>query len=361
MPIYYKYDQTLLGTQTTINGSSFNYNGTPPTGGDWSYSGVVFSHRVDEASNSAVNYNGDVTNEVVPNSIKLGASGEQSSEISGTQTVVLYDYTFRVTDGTNSYDIAVIDADLNNDGDVNDPGEDGYYLIFIGDVPPPDTNLTIVGIVDNSTARTHASLGGRVVCFTAGTSLATIQGARLIEELAVGDVVLTLDSGYQSIRWIGRIELPVFGDVAPVEISAGAIGNPEFISVSPQHRMLISDPICEYLFGEREVLIPAIYLLGLPGIALRRSGMVEYFHILFDTHELVLANGCWSESFHPGEQAIRALSSPARNELLALFPELENASSNGQFQVARRSLRKFEAQLLLNEISIDFDVSSARA
>ncbi|MEO1314835.1 MAG: type I secretion protein, partial [Pseudomonadota bacterium] len=46
-------------------------------------------------------------------------------------------------------------------------------------------------------------------------------------------------------------------------------------------------------------------------------------HMLFDTHELVEAEGCWSESLHPSAAAQDHMSAAARAEVLRLFPALE--------------------------------------
>lgn len=48
-----------------------------------------------------------------------------------------------------------------------------------------------------------------VVCFCTGTPIRTIHGEVSVEELKVGDQVMTLDHGLQTIRWISvsRIEL----------------------------------------------------------------------------------------------------------------------------------------------------------
>jgi hypothetical protein len=99
------------------------------------------------------------------------------------------------------------------------------------------------------------------------------------------------------------------------------------------------------LFGEDEVLAAAKYLINWDGVFIQKGGEVEYFHMLFDTHEIVFAEGAMSESFHPGEVGMDSLSEEARVEILELFPELaSNICDYGPS--ARMSLRKYEAKLL---------------
>src|SRR5690606_28950852 len=43
-----------------------------------------------------------------------------------------------------------------------------------------------------------------VACFTLGTLIETNEGNKPIEELVRGDLIATLDDGYQPIRWIGH-------------------------------------------------------------------------------------------------------------------------------------------------------------
>ena len=71
---------------------------------------------------------------------------------------------------------------------------------------------------------------------------------------------------------------------------------------------------------------------------------MEYFHILFDGHEIIFAEGAEAESFHPGEQALSTLEDAAREELLTLFPELAETSR----PLARHSLKAYEAKALLH-------------
>lgn len=191
-----------------------------------------------------------------------------------------------------------------------------------------------------------------IACFTPGTRILAEDGEVPIETLQVGDRVLTRDNGWQEIRWIGRrdlslAEILVEPRFAPVNITLGALGNalPERdMQVSPQHRMLIAGPRAELLFGEHEVLVAATHLVGLPGITRAPARAVSYIHLLFDHHEIVRADGAWSESFQPGEATLDGLEEAQRQEVLALFPNLGDYST---YPAARMTLKAREVQVLL--------------
>ncbi|QIE44327.1 Hint domain-containing protein [Pseudohalocynthiibacter aestuariivivens] len=200
----------------------------------------------------------------------------------------------------------------------------------------------------------------RVICFTPGTGVATPQGLRPVELLHPGDHVITRDNGIRTICWVGKKTLGA-ADTAqnpwlrPVLIRAGAFGDgiPETdIRVSPNHRMLLANQLAETMFGEREVLVPAKHLAGLPGVEWPRPAQgVTYVHVMFESHEVLLAGGTWSESFQPGGEALRGVGAAQRRELLALFPDLETEVGLGAYRSARISLRAHEARVLLAEIA----------
>lgn len=144
-------------------------------------------------------------------------------------------------------------------------------------------------------------------CFTAGTMIAVPGGRKRVEDLAVGDKVLTLDNGPQPVRWIGQQVVDGSDAAAPVRFGAKAAGNDMTLLVSPQHRMLLAGPFVDLHFGAPEVLAPALHLVGLPGIRRAPVQQVGYLHLLFDRHEIVQANGAWSESLHPGGEVALAL------------------------------------------------------
>lgn len=185
-----------------------------------------------------------------------------------------------------------------------------------------------------------------IICFARGTRLRTAQGQRRIEDLRAGDMVATLDHGLQPIRWIGSTRVPARGDLAPIMIRKGALGNRRDLRVSPQHRMLLRGWQASLLFGEDEVLVPAKSLLNDHNILREEGGEVEYFHILFDRHEILWAEGALSESFHPGQQGWKALDQPTRTEILHLFPQLADQGLPHYGPAARLSLRDYEGRTL---------------
>ena len=194
-----------------------------------------------------------------------------------------------------------------------------------------------------------------VSCFTPGTRIATPSGAVAIETLQPGDLVTTRDHGAQPLRWIGsrtvqKAELVADPTLRPILIRKGALGAGLPLAdmmVSRQHRMLVCGQRAELLFGTDEVLVRAQHLLSLPGVSVATVSHVTYMHIMFDHHEVVLADGAWSESFQPGDRTLGGMDSDQRSELFKIFPDLEHSGDIPQFEAARTTLKSFEARVLL--------------
>lgn len=193
-----------------------------------------------------------------------------------------------------------------------------------------------------------------VPCFTPGTLIDTARGAIPVETLRPGDRVLTRDNGFQPIEWVGRkevsaAELRIKPRFRGVQIRAGALGPglPERdMVVSPQHRILVIGPEAELMFGAHEVLVPALHLIGLPGVAADPADSVTYIHIMCRRHEVVRSDGLWSESFQPGDLSLAGLDADQRAELLGLFPDLADRTGRENYVSARRSLQSYEARAL---------------
>ncbi|QJF50890.1 Hint domain-containing protein [Roseobacter ponti] len=340
MPAFYKYNFAILGTQSTDgSGTPIDYDSVPT--GSWSYGGTTTMFVVEERNQSNDEFEGDKNDEVIAQNNRLGKGQAQSVEINGSDQQLIWDYTFTVSDGTNTWRIGVIDVDLNNDNDLEDAGEDGYFLVFPDGMPPANTTLSVGGVVEDDVSTPHLDLGATLVCFAAGTLVDTASGPRPVESLAAGDLVMTRDAGLQPLVWTGATTVPALADAAPVVISAGVLDNETDLVVSPQHALLVEDWRAELLYGETGVLVRAVDLLGHDGVYRRPGGIVTYCHILFDAHHLVRTAGQWSESLYPGDMTRQMVNPVARAEIETLFPDLK-----GYGPKAARCLRRFEAGCL---------------
>ena len=205
---------------------------------------------------------------------------------------------------------------------------------------------------------TYSEIEQIIICFTPGARIATPRGEVRVENLRAGDKVFTRDNGAQTLRWVGRRDLAPHEmrnapSLQPVLIRKGALGKglPERdMLVSPQHRMLLNSDLAEVMFEEREVLVAAKHLTGLDGVDQVTTGAVSYLHLMFDQHEVVLADGAWSESFQPGDHSLRGIGADQRAEVLALFPELETTSGLNTYGAARMSLKRHEAETLISQL-----------
>lgn len=186
-----------------------------------------------------------------------------------------------------------------------------------------------------------------IPCFVAGTLIRTPEGEMPVEMLAPGNLVETLDHGPQPLRWIGQRTVAAQGAMAPVQIRRGTFGNHEALMLSPQHRVLVQDPRAEMFFGEDQVLVAARDLIDGRAVRQVTGGEVTYVHLLFDRHQIIWSGGLATESFLPGPQTTALFDAPVVAEICALFPELEPRTGAGYSPAARRTLRKFEAQLLM--------------
>lgn len=208
-----------------------------------------------------------------------------------------------------------------------------------------------VQLDDNGNWTTGGLNEGTIPCFLIGTKIATRRGEVPVEELRPGDMVVVRDGGFAPIRWIGSYRANARGaaheQCAPIRIPRGAMGRgvpTRDLYVSPNHRVWMRDASFEMLFEEREVLVPAKQLVGWKGIEqVTYVPEPEYFHLLFDTHQIIISDGMQTESFHPGELTLDQFEHEARDELLRLFPELIEVATYGE--TARPCLKSHEAKL----------------
>lgn len=182
-----------------------------------------------------------------------------------------------------------------------------------------------------------------IAAYVAGTLIDTPDGPRAVESLVAGDVVTTLASGSRPLRWVGRrrvsaLEMLALPALRPVEFAAGTVGNGRPLRVSAQQRMLIDDWRAEVYFGEDRVLVAAQALVDdrAARVVLPGDG-VEYVTLLCDRHEVLLAEGALSESFHPGDLGLSGLTAAERAEVEALVPEAEVRRRRAAFPIVRNA------------------------
>ena len=135
------------------------------------------------------------------------------------------------------------------------------------------------------------------VCYLRGTEVRTTKTGRRVEDLKIGNLVLTVSGESKPIKWIGRQRFKRAAGSAwpksllPVRVSRFALDENtphRDLYVSPNHGLLLDG-----------VLIPAIYLVNGTSIVQAMPedvGEIDYFHIELETHEVIFAEGVAAET-----------------------------------------------------------------
>ncbi len=132
-------------------------------------------------------------------------------------------------------------------------------------------------------------------CYCSGTMIRTRDADAPIQDLRIGDMIITASGQHRAIKWVGRRSyagrfLAANPGVQPICLAAGSLGDGlprRDLWVSPEHAMFLDG-----------VLVPARHLLNGSTIV-RKHGLkrVDYFHIELDSHDVILAEGAKSESY----------------------------------------------------------------
>jgi hypothetical protein len=128
-------------------------------------------------------------------------------------------------------------------------------------------------------------------CFLKGTRIRTAEGARKIEDLAVGDLLPTILGGVRPIQWIGRYPFKKSDpakawvrDVLPVRVARSALG-PNI----PNADLYITKAHALFIDG---LLVPVCHLINGTTITLYDAGELdemEFFHIKLERHDVIYA------------------------------------------------------------------------
>ena len=251
-----------------------------------------------------------------------------------------------------------------------DPDQPAAYIRIVGPLPAGSTLSTgdtfaidLTGepgdpdypnLQNGNTQGTVASLDTTTpvqfpgfVCFAGGTRIRTASGDVLVQSLDVGDLVLTVDHGPQKVVRILHRNLVFDGENdhhKPIEFKPGSLGHNLPIAtlcVSPQHRILIT-------LEAEEKLVAAKGFLHLKGVRIKKGcRSVDYYHLIFDRHEIVYSEGVATESFLPGPVAMSALEEVVQEELRGIFPQLRDDDAHRAPQTARPVIGPSRAERLM--------------
>lgn len=183
--------------------------------------------------------------------------------------------------------------------------------------------------------------------FTPGTVILTPGGERPVETLSVGDKVITRDHGVQTVRWTGQRALDwayLNGNahLRPVFLRQACFGKglPERdMMISPNHRLVVAASQTALFEARDELLVAAKHVVNAKDIRQVDVLGVTYVHVMFDRHEIVMANGVWVESFHTSDPSLGAVGNAQRSEIFELFPSLRETKSPKSVAAEKRRVK----------------------
>ena len=151
-------------------------------------------------------------------------------------------------------------------------------------------------VLESTTTADLNTTNTNVVCFGAGTRIATPAGERLVEHLTIGDRVTTLNGSPTTVLWIGRQTLHktrLGARMQPVRIRAGALGHGvpnRDLTVTADHGMIIDGHVITAAALVNHDTIDFVPLAEL-------DDSFTVFHVETARHDVIFANNAASETF----------------------------------------------------------------
>jgi hypothetical protein len=158
----------------------------------------------------------------------------------------------------------------------------------------------------------------QIPCFASGTRIETVDGLVPVEDLQVGNRVVTYDGAVEPVVWIGQRAVhcarhPKPEMVWPVRIQRGAFGESAPVRdlyLSPDHAVFVND-----------VLVPVKLLINGTSITQVERDHVRYFHVELPCHAVILAEGLTVESYLDAGDRVNLVG----GETIRLFPDFMSA------------------------------------
>ncbi|MDF1871390.1 Hint domain-containing protein [Vannielia sp.] len=166
--------------------------------------------------------------------------------------------------------------------------------------------------------------------FARGTAITLSSGAqRPVEDLRVGDRVLTRDHGAQPVRWTGQQTVRAVGAYAPVVITKDTLGNASDLILSQHQRLFVYQRGADRVTETAEMLVKASLLVDDDSVYIRKGGFVDYFTLVFDQHEVIYAECIPVESLELSPNTRQSLPGEMAEGLMAEFGDVAHAPAFG--------------------------------
>jgi hypothetical protein len=275
--MYPQQQKLQAGKQMLDNIVNMTFNNTFPDGG---------------------NYSGNINVDYSVNSV----TGNFSASVDG------YSYNWTLGTGVQLYSDTSNPASTEYSfvgrmypGSIGD-GNMGIALTWAGEAPQAfdSVSLTYPGnnIYGINVSTSDAPVNSTVisVCLASGCMIATARGDVLVEELQLGDRVLTASGAHRGVRWIGHRVVDCTGSEAavhwPVRIARHAFG-----ANRPNRDLLVSPGHAICVTPEMEATVRAFDLINGALVAQVEVDAITYWHVELDSHDIIFANGLPVESY----------------------------------------------------------------
>ncbi len=192
-------------------------------------------------------------------------------------------------------------------------------------------------------------------CFAAfarGTLFTTQHGPMAVEDLYPGDMIKTVDAGFQPLAWRGSTivssaakgQTPGMGTLTRIAADSLGIARPmPDLVLGPRARMSHRAKGVRTLTGSDAALIQVRdFIDDVNIVELQPQTTVQSFHLGFEHHHLLLANGVEVESMHPGPGHLLGLRGEIYDLFMSCFPHKRDLEDFGTGLLPRLNLRDLD-------------------
>ncbi|QQA44905.1 hypothetical protein FHY64_07400 [Pelagovum pacificum] len=188
--------------------------------------------------------------------------------------------------------------------------------------------------------------------FARGTLISTAQGPVAVEDLLPGDMVKTVEEGFQPLLWKGsttivpnaRGQSPQMGRLTRIAADALGVARPmPDLVLGPKARIYHRTEAVQRLTRADGAFVPARDMIdGINLIELTPMSAVPVYHLGFAGHHRLIACGVEIESHHPGTLHELALRGENLGLYMSLFPHFDDFADFGPLRYARLRMSDLE-------------------